>query len=96
MNRKADHVLAEARKGHDGTHLCHGGCGKSVAPAFWGCRPCWYRLPVELRNRIWVTYRPGQEIDKEPSTDYLKVATEVQKWLRDNPLPQTPKTAALF
>ncbi|MGH8572085.1 MAG: hypothetical protein ACREX8_05860, partial [Gammaproteobacteria bacterium] len=49
-------------------HTCHWpGCGKPVPPAMWGCREHWFRLPKLLRDEIWATYRPGQEIDKEPS-----------------------------
>ena len=86
MNTKADYVIAEASAGHDGTHLCHGGCGKSCPPAMWGCRRCWFRLPALLRARIWQTYRPGQEIDKKPSPDYLAAAEKVQQWIKENPL----------
>lgn len=85
MNNKVDHVRAEASKPHGG-HLCHGGCGKSCPPAYWGCRGCWYRLPQALRNRIWRTYRPGQESDKSPSPEYLAAATAVQQWIKENPL----------
>lgn len=46
----------------------------------WGCRPHWYTLPVALRDRIWSAYRPGQEIDKNPSKRYIAVAREAQEW----------------
>ena len=48
----------------------------------WGCREHWFRLPKRLRDRIWATYRPGQEVDKRPSAAYLTVAKDVQKWIR--------------
>ena len=38
-------------------------------------------LPKGFRNRIWATYRPGQENDKTPSSRYLHVAKEVQVWI---------------
>lgn len=63
-------------------HECHGGCGKQVPPAMWGCRECWRTLPLWLRNKIWQHYRPGQEIDGKPSADYLTVAREVDDFLR--------------
>ena len=39
------------------------------------------RLPKRLRNRIWATYVPGQEITKTPSEAYLKAADDVQEWI---------------
>lgn len=63
-------------------HTCHWpGCDKRVPPAMWGCRQHWYRLPLKLRNRIWATYVPGQEITKTPSRAYLDAAKEAQDWI---------------
>lgn len=63
-------------------HDCHWpGCGKQVPPAMWGCKAHWFTLPKLLRDRIWQTYRPGQEIDMRPSNAYLEVAKEVQRWI---------------
>jgi hypothetical protein len=74
--------------GHTGNHTpkmahhCHWpGCDKDVPPAMWGCKPHWFRLPLRLRNQIWATYRPGQEISKTPSEAYVRVAQEVQAWI---------------
>jgi hypothetical protein len=50
----------------------------------WGCKAHWMRLPRELRNRIWATYRPGQEIDMLPSEEYLEAADVVQKWIAEH------------
>jgi hypothetical protein len=36
-----------------------------------------------LRDKIWATYRPGQEIDATPSAAYLAAAAEVQAWIRE-------------
>jgi len=64
-------------------HACHWpGCDKQVPPAMWGCKPHWFRLPKTLRDRIWRTYRPGQERDMSPSSDYLAAANDVQRWCR--------------
>ena len=80
MNTKANYVRQHGD--HDDSHTCHWpGCDRAVPPAMWGCRTHWYRLPLDLRNRIWMTFRPGQEIDKHPSEAYLKVAKEVQEWI---------------
>jgi hypothetical protein len=35
------------------------------------CRQHWFALPPEIRKLIWRTYRPGQEVDKRPSREYL-------------------------
>jgi hypothetical protein len=72
------------------THTCHWpGCGKAVPPAMWGCKVHWFTLPNRLRDRIWATYRPGQEIDKRPSEMYLDAAQAVRRWIRE----QYPATA---
>jgi hypothetical protein len=63
-------------------HTCHWpGCGKEVPPAMWGCSPHWFSLPKHLRDRIWATYRRGQEITKTPSPEYLEAALAVQDWI---------------
>lgn len=65
-------------------HTCHWpGCVRQVPPAMWGCKPHWFALPKHLRDRIWETYEPGQEVDLSPSSEYLDVADEVQRWIRD-------------
>jgi hypothetical protein len=56
-------------------HTCHAtGCTKTVPPAMFMCRTHWYSLPKRLRDQIWVTYRAGQEDDKEPSAAYCDAA----------------------
>jgi hypothetical protein len=80
---KVAHVRA-ARQTRD--HTCHWpGCDRQVKPALWGCRAHWYALPKAFRDRIWQTYRPGQESDGRPSADYLAVAREVQDWIAARP-----------
>lgn len=52
------------------THTCHWpGCGGETEPKLWGCPQHWFALPGRLRGRIWATYRPGQEMSKDPSPD---------------------------
>lgn len=64
------------------THTCHWPrCGKEIAPRLWGCSRHWFRLPFALRRRISGTYRPGQEIDKRPSPEYIEAAKAVQAWI---------------
>jgi hypothetical protein len=63
-------------------HKCHWpGCTRDVPPAMWGCKAHWFRLPKALRDRIWATFKPGQEETKTPSREYLAVAREVQDWI---------------
>lgn len=63
-------------------HTCHWpGCKTVVPPSMWGCGGHWFALPKRLRNRVWETYRPGQEVTKTPSAEYIAVAKEVQQWI---------------
>lgn len=79
ISAKVRHVMrGKARPGHH----CHWpGCSESVPPSMWGCRRHWYMLPTYLRNRIWLTYRPGQEITQDPGREYVKAALEVREWI---------------
>lgn len=64
------------------SHKCHWpGCTKEVLPALWGCPPHWYALPKTLRDKVWATYRRGQEVTKTPSAAYVAVAKQVQEWI---------------
>jgi hypothetical protein len=64
------------------SHTCHWpGCTTPVPPSMWGCKRHWFKLPLRLRNRIWATYRAGQEIDKRPSLEYMGAAKDVQDWI---------------
>jgi hypothetical protein len=63
-------------------HHCHWpGCTVAVPPKLWGCKPHWYRLPKPIRDRIWATYRPGQERDKNPSPEYIAAARAAREWV---------------
>lgn len=67
-------------------HRCHWPtCNLNVPPKMWGCKKHWFKLPQAIRNRIWATYKPGQEITKTASKSYLKVALEAQDWALENP-----------
>lgn len=71
-----------SRQGQTRKHTCHWpGCERQVPPAMWGCKPHWFQLPKHLRNKIWATYRPGQEIDGRPHWAYIDAAREVQEWI---------------
>ena len=80
MTDKVKHVL---RAGQSRNHECHwDGCKKQVPPAMWGCKAHWFKLPKHLRDRIWGTYRIGQEEWGDPSSEYMDVAMEVQRWIK--------------
>jgi hypothetical protein len=53
----------------------------------WGCKTHWFALPKYLRDKIWATYRPGQEITKTPSLEYIAAAREVQEWIHQDDIP---------
>lgn len=56
-------------------HTCHAkGCPKNIPPKLLMCLRHWRMVPRELQRAVWATYRPGQEVDKRPSEDYLKAA----------------------
>lgn len=67
-------------------HTCHWpGCELEVPPKLWGCAKHWFRLPKKLRDEVWRTYVPGQEITKTPSAGYCVVAIKVQEFCRAHP-----------
>lgn len=47
----------------------------------WGCKPHWFALPKHIRDDIWATYRPGQEVTKTPSAEYISAAKAAQEWI---------------
>lgn len=77
---KAEYVLSQPFAVN---HRCHWpDCKKQVPPAMWGCSKHWYILPPTLRSKLWAAYRPSQERDKKPSEEYIKVAHEIQEWIK--------------
>lgn len=82
ISEKADYV----RNAKQSTkHHCHWpGCNRQVPPAMWGCKEHWFKLPSYLRNKVWSTFKPGQEETKTPSREYVAVAREVQAWIEEN------------
>lgn len=77
-------IEARRKKMGEGKHVCHWPtCEKAVPPKMWGCREHWFTLPKMLRDRIWATYVPGQEIRKDPSPAYLEAAEEVERWVKE-------------
>lgn len=82
MNDKVAHVRRATQSRY---HTCHWpGCEQQVPPAMWGCKAHWFKLPRALRNKVWATYRPGQEETLTPSKAYIEVAHEIQRWIEAN------------
>lgn len=79
-------AYVRARKGTPARgHKCHWpGCDRDVPAAMWGCYSHWMTLPKFLRDKIWRSYQPGQEISKTPSAAYVEVAREVQAWIEQH------------
>jgi hypothetical protein len=64
-------------EGEESLHLCHArGCGTPVPPRLLMCLRHWKMVPIDIQRRVWHYYRPGQERDKRPSAEYLKVMKE--------------------
>lgn len=56
-------------------HTCHAkDCPKIIPPKLLMCLKHWRMVPLELQRAVWATYRPGQEVDKRPSAEYLEAA----------------------
>jgi hypothetical protein len=80
INEKAEHVR---RSSQTRLHLCHWpGCNRQVPTAKWGCVQHWFKLPPNLRARIWRAYKIRQEDSGRPSEAYLVVAREAQDWIK--------------
>ena len=63
-------------------HTCHAsGCSRPVPPRMFMCKAHWFALPLPMRKAIWLTYREGQEITKDPSAAYLHNAKMAVDWL---------------
>lgn len=79
ISEKVAHVKASRQSR---LHACHWpGCDKQVPPAMWGCKPHWFSLPRDLRDRVWRAYQPGQETTMRPSLEYVAAAKAVQEWI---------------
>lgn len=82
ISQKVAYVKSQ---GQTRTHHCHWpDCDKQVPPAMWGCRPHWFKLPLEIRTAIWNAYRPGQEVSMSPGRAYVEAANRAQEWIRDH------------
>lgn len=66
-------------------HACPGACGTQVPQHHLACRPCWHRLPAELRDRVNTSYRWRR---RDPILHRNAIA-EAAQWFRDNPRETT-------
>lgn len=65
-------------------HFCHAkGCTVPVDPSLLMCRGHWLMVPVSVRTKVLSLYRPGQEVDKHPSMEYLAAAEEAIEWVHE-------------
>lgn len=55
-------------------HHCHAeNCDVKVPPKMLMCAKHWRLVSKPLQREVWRHYRPGQEIDKKPTREYLDV-----------------------
>lgn len=55
-------------------HVCHArSCNKKIPPKLLMCLPHWKMVPADLQRRVWAAYVPGQEVRKNPTSEYLDV-----------------------
>lgn len=63
------------------THACPGGCDAQVPRHQLACKPCWFRLPADLRNAVNGTFYHRQA-DPRAHRAALVAATT---WYREHP-----------
>lgn len=58
----------------DFNHHCHAyQCETVVHPKYLMCPKHWGMVPRKIQLLVWKLYRPGQEVDKQPSDGYLLI-----------------------
>lgn len=87
-------------------HVCHArGCDTDIDPGLFMCPIHWPLVSPALRDSIRATYRLGQEVDKQPSQEYLAFAAaaiadvahkEDRQRQRKRRAPSKPVQLALF
>jgi len=57
------------------SHRCHAaGCKEEVPARLLMCAYHWRMVDKPLQAAVYYNYRQGQEIDKQPSSEYLDAA----------------------
>ena len=65
-------------------HRCHWPtCITPVPPRMWGCKKHWAMLPKDLKARLWAAYVKGQEVNKDPTVEYVQIAFEIREWAKN-------------
>lgn len=62
-------------------HACPGDCGAKVPRHQLACKPCWFRLPQELRNAVTAAYRHRVR----NSTAHREALAAAMQWYRAYP-----------
>jgi len=50
------------------------GCGEQIDPSRLMCRRHWYRVPKQLRDQVWATWRSGQGALSREHHDAVRLA----------------------
>jgi hypothetical protein len=77
-------------------HECHAtGCSAAVPPKMLMCRKHWFMVPRGVQAQVWATYRPGQEVTKDPSDEYMKAyrLAVISVELKEGRKPSFPEVA---
>lgn len=73
-----------ARTVGDTEHACHArGCNTSVPPKMFMCRKHWFMIPKAMQDELWDAYVPGQEVRKDPSSEYIEVAMRLVRYVEE-------------
>lgn len=68
-------------------HICHAhGCNVEVPPKMFMCRKHWFMLPADMRSQVWHCYREGQEVEGNPSREYVEIAKACVVWIKNKEL----------
>jgi hypothetical protein len=68
-------ALDEPSEAVEAEHTCHAmGCDRYTPPRYLMCARHWAMVPANLQAQVNQLYRPGQEVDKQPSPGYLNAA----------------------
>lgn len=59
-------------------HDCPGDCGAAVPRYLFACRPCWFRLPIGIRNAVVDNYRVDEAA-------HMRAMSEAFEWYSANP-----------
>jgi len=91
--KRFDKLRQRARKGQavdlpPPPHLCGAiGCTRRIPRRLLMCRDHWLMVPMEMRERIWNHYAPGQELPPAaPSAAYLQSVADAinHVWRKEN------------